>query len=238
MLQVIAAESNKELRQHLEEYFYKDADIRLNTLAADAFSLLAETQEYKPAAVCLDMVLTGMDGFETAHRITQLSHKPVIILAVPLATDYIINKALKSGVDYVLAKPYEPEAVKNIVLLLVNRSRLSKKRMEKSASQLMLSLGIPAHLDGYRYAREAIMLYLTGNGRQSLTGIYSDIARKFGKKEHCIERSIRNAVEYAWTHGDIHRIDEIFGYTVRAERGKPSNSEFIAMLSDRLASGS
>ncbi|MEL7608551.1 MAG: sporulation transcription factor Spo0A [Bacillota bacterium] len=219
--------------------------------------VIERVKQHNVDVLIMDLVLPRLDGCEVLERLNQmeLSHRPNIFIHTALSADRIINYALKHGALYFFAKPTQSEVVyRRIVGLLYNRTDLVETpaaaiqavagiavdRVRETATQLIRSVGIPAHIKGYYHLRAAIE-YLVNNEESMsqirhfgmTTHVYPEIAKNFGTSPSRVERNIRNAIEVAWNRGNIETLHQMFGYTVNDKKGRPTNSEFIAMLADR-----
>lgn len=190
----------------------------------------------------VDLIMPYMDGYEVLREINQNRDKyPVIDFIIAqsgLINDFTSDILKSLGVNDFLLKPYQMDSMINHVnsLKLTNRIR-QDFTLEKSISDLLHEVGIPAHIKGYSYLRTAITFsYHNSEYIGQITKVlYPEIAKKYKTTGSRVERAIRHAIEVAWNRGNIDTIDEIFGYTISSSKAKPTNSEFIAMISDHLS---
>lgn len=197
-------------------------------------------------AVIMDVFMSSSDGIDVMQRInSSLSEKPFIILMSAINTSDFEDKMISSGADYYFIKPIKPAVLAKRVESLLSwrgeRNKMSHYRytednIEFEISNIMRDIGVPAHIKGYQYLRTAIMLCIEDcEMLSSVTKIlYPTVAKKFSTTPSRVERAIRHAIEVAWDRGDVEVLSSYFGYTIQAQRGKPTNSEFIAMISDKL----
>ncbi len=210
-------------------------------------------REQSPDVVVTDILLSGLDGIGVIKKVREErpSKPPVFVIATRLSSDYLMRESNSLGVGYYLLKPFEPSVLCDRIERLFGVP--SKEEMREAADKLesivsgagglerevtdcILDLGIPAHIKGYYYIRTAI---ITAVGDPEVMHavtkvLYPAIAKKFGTSPSRVERAIRHAIEVAWERGDIDKLQSAFGYTVSVHKGKPTNSEFIALLADKI----
>ncbi len=224
------------------------------TTVADGKTAVRVIEEEKPDIVLIDLVLPSLDGLGVMKQITSgsLEKKPVFIVSTAMSTEYSQTEAFKCGASYYLIKPYDFNVLSQRIESLISASEavvnknnvLSKEKsyiemnkdLETEVTELLLELGVPAHIKGYQYLRASIMLAtVDSEAVNAVTKIlYPTVAKKFSTTSSRVERAIRHAIEVAWERGDIDILHGFFGYTVSNTRGKPTNSEFIALISDKL----
>lgn len=229
----------KGLKEHLEKNGYAVSDYADGTEAVKAAEVL------HPDAVILDLLLPGTDGVKVIEAVKSSGSKaPVCLVAAAAANLTMLGEALAVGADYCLMRPCEYGVIaEKLQKMLAARSRADLNAegaamydLETQVTQIIHQIGIPAHIKGYRYLRKAILLTVEDNGLLSSVTktLYPTVARTYGTTASRVERAIRHAIEVAWDRGDIDVIHSYFGYTVQSSRGKPTNSEFIALIADKL----
>lgn len=229
----------KGLKEHLEKNGYAVSEYADGAEAARAAEVL------HPDAVVLDLLLPGLDGVKLIETLKNGDSKaPVCIVAAAAANLTMLGEALAAGADYCLMRPCEYSAIaEKLQRSLAACSRVGATAesaamydLETQVTQIIHQIGIPAHIKGYQYLRKAILLTVEDNGLLSSVTktLYPTVARTFGTTASRVERAIRHAIEVAWDRGDIDVIHSYFGYTVQSSRGKPTNSEFIALIADKL----
>ena len=197
--------------------------------------------------VCmLDLWMSGIDGIGMirATLSSQLKSKPSFILMSPINKQSILIEASEAGADICMLKPFDNASlVAHIDSLLRMRSKRgdnlslsSYNDMEAQVTKIIHQIGVPAHIKGYQYLRTAILMTIEDNDIiNSVTKVlYPTVAKKYQTTTSRVERAIRHAIEVAWDRGDIDTLNSYFGYTIQNSRGKPTNSEFIAMIADNL----
>lgn len=197
-------------------------------------------------AVVMDVFMSSIDGVEVIERINDsLTEKPSIILLSAINTLDFEERMINAGADYYFIKPIKPAVVaKRIENLVAWRGEKSKRKtvvntnddLELVISDIMRQIGVPAHIKGYQYLRRSIMYSVKDSEMiSSVTKIlYPTVAKDFNTTPSRVERAIRHAIEVAWDRGDVEVLSSFFGYTIQAQRGKPTNSEFIAMIADKI----
>lgn len=209
---------------------------------------------YQPDVLVLDVFLTGMDGLEVLEQIRQkeeLNDIKVLFLT-SVGSQRIISCAFSLGADYYLLKPFNAEILAKRVLQIASYGTKDRQNsevnfgntqeeymmgsLESDVTDIIRDIGIPAHIKGYQYIREGIIMSVKdANMLNYITKLlYPTIAKKYRTTSSSVERAIRHAIEVAWNRGKIEVIEEMFGYTVSAGKGKPTNSEFIALIADKL----
>ena len=200
--------------------------------------------ERKPDVLVLDLMLSKQDGIAVLKAIAGMEHKPVTLATSGFVTEYVSSAAANLGVRYLMLKPCDMTALVERLEEIRGGESLrnpGKRRPDKTGIETMVTgiiheIGVPAHIKGYQYLREAIRLVIENPGM--IGGItkelYPAIARRFGTTSSKVERAIRHAIEVAWDRGDLDTLQRFFGYTVSNTKGKPTNSEFIALIADKL----
>lgn len=195
--------------------------------------------------VLMDVFMSGADGVEVLeHMNDSLSEKPLVMLFSTVDNSEFEEQMIKAGADYYFIKPISPSTVaKRVENLSCWRSEKQQKTamrtdtdIELVISDIMRQIGVPAHIKGYQYLRKAIMLCVEDSEMMgSVTKIlYPTVAKEFKTTSSRVERAIRHAIEVAWDRGDVDVLSSYFGYTIQSQRGKPTNSEFIAMIADKI----
>ena len=206
---------------------------------------LRMTQELKPDVLLMELVLPGMDGLEVIQRLRSEGTDVHILVMSGFVTGNIADLCSAAGADYFIAKPFEESVVANAVRLLTRPARRGREagampdgaELEGVVTEIIHEIGVPAHIKGYQYLREAIILTIRDMDMiNAVTKVlYPEVARRFDTTPSRVERAIRHAIEVAWDRGDIEVLQRFFGYTVSNIKGKPTNSEFIAMIADHLS---
>ena len=196
--------------------------------------------------VIIDLWLSGLDGIGLIRkaRAVPLDTKPSIILMSPINKQSILLEASESGADLCIPKPYDISSLAFHIETLVRSKRRAPELlrqnahsdMEAQVTKIIHQIGVPAHIKGYQYLRSAILMTIEDSDViNSVTKVlYPSVAKKYQTTTSRVERAIRHAIEVAWDRGDVDTLNSYFGYTIQNTRGKPTNSEFIAMIADNL----
>lgn len=213
----------------------------------DGFKVLDGIKTLKPDVVVLESFMSHMDAVSVLKELSKTSDDmPKIIVISGYDNKFIEKEIMENGACYYMLKPFDMNYLCDRVLSIggifenpfnpASINTESTDDLESIVTEIILHIGIPAHIKGYHYIREAIILCLNDQSMiSSVTKIlYPTIAKKFETTSSRVERAIRHAIELAWDRGDIDTLNSYFGYTINTGRGKPTNSEFIAMISDKL----
>ncbi|MGV8982402.1 sporulation transcription factor Spo0A [Clostridium sp.] len=259
-ISVLIADDNKEFCNILNDYLLSQRDIVVTGIAKDGIEALKLIKERKPDLVVLDIIMPHLDGLGVLERLGGMDLDPIpkIIVLSAVGQDKITQRAITLGADYYVVKPFDMDVFTKRIRQMFNNtisSDHSKKSMsfvdtseprkssrnepmdlEAEITNIIHEIGVPAHIKGYMYLREAITMVV--NDIELLSAVtkelYPSIAKKFNTTASRVERAIRHAIEVAWGRGQVETINKIFGYTIHNAKGKPTNSEFIAMVADKL----
>lgn len=188
--------------------------------------------------VIMDLIIPKIDGIEILERLNSAKIDKKIIITSSYKDDILISKCCDLGVDYYMLKPFNIEVlVKRINDIWKSSANFinAKNNIDSSISDLLHNLGIPSHIRGFKYIREGInILYNTSEITMITKDIYPQIAEKFDTTPSRVERAIRHAIEVSWIRGDLALMEEIFGFSVSCDKAKPTNSEFLSTIADKL----
>lgn len=254
-INLLIVDDNKELCSILNDFFLAKDDINIVGTAYDGIEALKLIKELTPDMVLLDMIMPELDGLGVLDRLNTISVDPVpkVIMLSTVGQDMLTQRALILGADYYIVKPfnfsvllerireilqseYAVETVPNPVYQKEVTSMDSGLfNIEEHITTLIRTLGIPAHLSGYRYIRDAINICISQNGVMSITkDVYPQIAQKYNTIPSRVDRAIRNAIEVSYDRGNIDLLNSIVGYNIIGSKAKPTNVEFIAALADTI----
>lgn len=249
MLKVFIADDNREFSDLLIEYLEQQPDISIMGNAYNGREALDLIAKEPPDVLLLDIIMPHLDGLGVLEELSSLEidPRPKVIMLTAFGQEDITRKAVELGATYYILKPFNMEVLaERIRLLGVEKPLLSlsggtrrpvkRSNLEADVTNIIHEIGIPAHIKGYNYLREAILLVIE---EVDLLGavtkaLYPRIAEKYETTSSRVERAIRHAIEVAWSRNNLETIKRFFGYTINTERGKPTNSEFIALVADRL----
>ncbi len=245
-IKVAIADDNREFVGLMEEYLKQQADIELVGVGYNGEEILTIIEEKSPDVVILDIIMPHLDGIGVLERINSANFKrPKIIMLTAFGQENITQRVVELGADYYILKPFNMDVLANRIRQMVTMitsprpvvARAIKARpLDVEVTNIIREIGIPAHIKGYQYLRDAIMMIIS---EMELLGavtkvLYPMIAEKYSTTPSRVERAIRHAIEVAWSRGNMEMINRLFGYTVKLEKGKPTNSEFMAMIADKL----
>ena len=240
---LLVADASQEFRCHLVESFQNEPDMEVVGETGDGLQLLELTQKLLPDVIVMEMVLSGLDGLEVLERLRGLSleRHPKILVLSSYVRGSIADLAAANGADHYMVKPCRFSTICARIRQLTTFESLEQDRnhshsLEAMVTSIIHEVGVPAHIKGYQYLREAILIAVDDiDVINAVTKVlYPEVAKRFGTTASRVERAIRHAIEVAWDRGDLETLQKYFGYTVSNVKGKPTNSEFIAMIADRL----
>jgi two-component system response regulator (stage 0 sporulation protein A) len=255
MIQVILADDNREFTDLLTEFITEQQDMEIMGVAYNGNDVirLIEEESMVPDVLILDIIMPYLDGLGVLERIRslQLPKQPKVIMLTAFGQENITQKAVELGASYYILKPFDLDLLTQRIRQVVTNSTVNSqpamkmsreaapvkgKNLDANITNIIHEIGVPAHIKGYMYLREAItMVYNNIEILGSITKVlYPQIAAKFKTTPSRVERAIRHAIEVAWSRGNVDSIASLFGYTVNASKAKPTNSEFIAMVADKL----
>lgn len=255
-LKVAIADDNERMVQLLDEIVTSDHDLQVVGTAKDGEEAYEIIRNQQVDVMLLDIVMPKLDGLtllERVHNDRTLKKRPNFIIVSAVGQDSITERAFNLGIDYYIMKPFDNDLILNRIknvrrpmansVIDVRRLNAHEKKpavkprdLESDVTNIIHEIGVPAHIKGYQYLREAIVMSVNDiDMLNSITKIlYPTIAKRFQTTPSRVERAIRHAIEVAWSRGKMDTIDELFGYTIHNGKGKPTNSEFIALIADRI----
>ena len=253
------ADDNKDFSEALSSFFSRQMDMEVSFVAKDGLETIEQIQKKDVDVLILDMIMPHLDGIGVLESLNtmELDHYPKVIMVSAVGQDFVIQRAVSMGAEYFLVKPVNTEVLAKRIRQVMNRETISKTNtvsqmnlrrsslfqevmrendLEIEITNLIHEIGVPAHIKGYQYLRNAITIVV--NDMDILCAVtkelYPTIATMNNTTPSRVERAIRHAIEVAWNRGKIETIDSLFGYTVKNDKGKPTNSEFIAIIADKL----
>ena len=240
---VIIADNTEEFCNSLTTALKRADGFQILGTANDGEQAIRMVTERKPDVLVLDLMLAKQDGLSVLKAIANMERKPVTLATSRFVTDYVANAAANLGVRYLMLKPCDMTAVvERLEEIRGSANQQSVQRhsnptsIESMVTGIIHEIGVPAHIKGYQYLREAIIIAV--NDMDVINAItkvlYPQVAKTFQTTPSRVERAIRHAIEVAWDRGDLDTLQRFFGYTVSNTKGKPTNSEFIALIADKL----
>jgi two-component system response regulator (stage 0 sporulation protein A) len=250
---VLLADDNKEFVELLKDFVNSQEDMEVISVAYNGEEVLEQFKSgIQPDVMILDIIMPHLDGLGVLEQMKEIDFSivPKVIMLTAFGQENITQRAVQLGAAYYVLKPFDMDVLINRIRQLAENSGYSKasstkvsaftplptKNMDANITAIIHEIGVPAHIKGYQYLREAITMVF--NDIELLGAItktlYPSIATQFKTTPSRVERAIRHAIEVAWTRGNIDSISQLFGYTVNIAKSKPTNSEFIAMVADKL----
>ncbi|SFB19932.1 two-component system, response regulator, stage 0 sporulation protein A [Cohnella sp. OV330] len=264
-IEVFLADDNREFTNLLSEYIEEQEDMTVIGVAYNGEEVIRQLEETRniPDVMILDIIMPHLDGLGVLEKLRDLNLSPMpkIIMLTAFGQENITQRAVQLGASYYILKPFDMDVLANRIRQLAgtpsqipvsvsssasssfsggSRSNIvpigKPKNLDANITSIIHEIGVPAHIKGYQYLREAItMVYNNIEILGAITKtLYPAIAEKFKTTPSRVERAIRHAIEVAWTRGNIDSISHLFGYTINIAKSKPTNSEFIAMVADKL----
>jgi len=261
-IEVFLADDNREFTNLLSEYIQEQDDMTVIGVAYNGEEVIRQLEETRrvPDVMILDIIMPHLDGLGVLEKLRDmnLSPMPKIIMLTAFGQENITQRAVQLGASYYILKPFDMDVLANRIRQLAGNPSISSmttsslqssvmtrsnvvqmgkpKNLDANITSIIHEIGVPAHIKGYQYLREAItMVYNNIEILGAITKtLYPAIAEKFKTTPSRVERAIRHAIEVAWTRGNIDSISHLFGYTINIAKSKPTNSEFIAMVADKL----
>lgn len=241
-IQVFMVDDNKDVVTEVKKYFSsKNVGVEIVGSCSNGEDALSELKKNYASydLVLMDLVIPKRDGLSVLEELKKENINIKSIITTCINSVDIINKCMDVGVSYYMLKPYNLDSLANIIKKIVSnksRARIDNKDLQQAITNLLHSLGMPSHIKGYSYIRDSISLMYN---KPSMLGaitkeLYPEIANMYDTTSSRVERAIRHAIEVSWTRGDYEVMEEIFGHSVDYDRAKPTNSEFIATLADKL----
>lgn len=252
-VRTLIVDDNKRIISILKDALSKDEEITVVGTASDGEEALKKIHLLKPDVVLLDLIMPKIDGLGVMERVKNmtLDDKPKIIVVSAVSQESVTEHAFELGAVYYILKPFDTRVLVSRVKAVGNSEVQEKKvinmvfgrpeplethSLEADVTAIIHEIGVPAHIKGYQYLRDAIILSVQdGEIMGAITKrLYPTIAKKYKTTSSRVERAIRHAIEVAWSRGKMDTIEELFGYTVSSGKGKPTNSEFVALIADKI----
>ena len=260
---ILIADDNQEFAQTLAKYIQEQEDMEVIGIAKDGEEAIDMIANIMPDVALLDVIMPHLDGIGVLEKMNMIKcdKKPLCIMLSAVGQDKITQKAVGLGAEYYVVKPFDiellmkrireikffkpsqntnnfitKETTKQQYIDISREESKKEENLEALVTNIIHEVGVPAHIKGYQYLREAIMMVVNDIDviNQITKSLYPKIAYKFNTTPSRVERAIRHAIEVAWGRGQQEAVESIFGYTISAAKGKPTNSEFIAMIADKL----
>ena len=241
---VFIADNTEDFCTALTSALIKAEGFQVLGTANDGEQAISRIAQLKPDVLVLDLMLSKRDGIGVLKALSTMDKRPVTLATSGFVTDYVASAAANLGARYLMLKPCDMTALVERLeeirggesLRKTSSHRPEKTNIETMVTSIIHEIGVPAHIKGYQYLREAIIIAV--NDMDVINAItkvlYPQVAKTFQTTPSRVERAIRHAIEVAWDRGDLDTLQRFFGYTVSNTKGKPTNSEFIALIADKL----
>ena len=261
-ISVLVADDNPDFADMIISYLEEEDDMEVIGKAKDGKEACDMIINTEPDIVLLDVIMPYLDGLGVLEKVgsIQMKKRPIFIMLSAVGQAKITQRAINLGAEYYIVKPfdielliqrirdiknYQPTQSQNVFINreikapyieIADKNKKTEDNLEALVTNVIHELGVPAHIKGYQYLREAIIMVINDIDiiNQITKQLYPEIAKKFKTTPSRVERAIRHAIEVSWMRGEQAAIEKIFGYTISASKGKPTNSEFIAMIADKL----
>lgn len=242
---IIVVDDNLEFCEVIREAINTQPDFECVRCIHDGQTAIEAVRELRPDLIILDHVMPNLDGIGVLEAIRGIEDRPKVLMLTAFGHEGLVQKAAELGADYYIMKPFDiPTLLQRIRQVSEDPGRAKahiqheqrRQEVEREVAQQLSTLGVPPHFKGYAYLRDAVTLVVLEP--ELLTAVtkelYPAVARLRNTSPHKVERAIRHAIESTWVRGNLAFIDKLFAYTVDAEKGKPTNSSFIARLADHI----
>ena len=243
-IKVLVVDDNQEMVNEIKEYFSDHANINVSLEANDGDMALKLIKEYQSDydVVILDLVMPKKDGLDVLEEMKRLNINKKVIVISSYHSDEMIRKVSSYGIDYFVVKPFEMISLEKRILNSFDYKENNRifdifhNNLQISVTKILHELGVPSHIKGYQYIREGIIrIYDNPDFIGGITKVlYPDIAKTYDTTVSRVERAIRHAIEVSWNRGNWDLMEEIFGHSVDIDKAKPTNSEFIVTVADKL----
>lgn len=254
---LIADGDSTQIARQIATYSSRD-EMHIVDMVSTGDDAIESIKKHRPDIVILDICLSGMDGLGVMEHINELHgyENTIFVVLTSVSSQRLIRCAFEMGATYYILKPYNPAQLVTRIRQIYEKRNMQGMEyaneltcmtdsngagghmdtLESDVTDIIRDIGIPANIKGYQYIREGIIMAVHDvNMLNYITKLlYPTIAKKYKTTSSSVERAIRHAIEVAWNRGQIDTINELFGYTVNAGKGKPTNSEFIALIADKL----
>ena len=255
-IKILIADDNFDFASTIASYIEMQDDMEIVGIAGDGQEAFEKIKELDPDVVLMDMIMPYVDGIGVLENLNAEGIMPICVMISAVGQDSITARAIELGAKYYMVKPFDLDLaikrirgmVKNNIVSINSNVRdikqayvavdntVNKNNIEARVTNIIHELGVPAHIKGYQYLRDGILMAIENVEviNQITKSLYPDLAKKYHTTPSRVERAIRHAIEVAWSRGQLEATERIFGYTINANKGKPTNSEFVAMIADKL----
>ena len=238
-MKVVLVDADESFRMLLQRMIEEAGDFEVAGSVGNGVDAWRVIVREKPQMVIMDVILPELDGLGLLDRLASMTARPKAILVSAFCQEEIVRQAMAHGAEAFIAKPCKVNELLRQMRCVAQWAEpdLYDAALERRVTSIIHEIGMPAHIKGYQYVREAIILTVKDVSMISAVTktLYPKVAKQYDTTPSCVERAIRHAIEVAWNRGNLDTLQHFFGYTVSNSRGKPTNSEFIAMIADHLS---
>ena len=243
ILRVVIGDTNEDFAGALKTALEEGGAYSVEAVSGSGEEVAEQVAQQRADVLILDPMLRDLDGVSVLTRLRERNLRPLVVVTASFSSTYLLQKMTEFGVSCYMLKPCRVESVvQNLNLLRMSDAESPdgpgrrRSAVESLVTGVIHEIGVPAHIKGYQYVRYAIILAVEDmDVINSITKVlYPEVAAYFGTTPSRVERAIRHAIEVAWDRGDLETLQKYFGYTVSNSKGKPTNSEFIALIADKL----
>ena len=252
-LRVLIADPDPDLQRTITAALSQERDMEAAGFSSGGTETLSQIQSLRPDVVLLELVQPRLDGLSVLRRLAEAESAPPVVVLTGFVNAAIVAECARLGAAYFIPKPCDPGALLQCLRQYAKAETRppaavpglapapkvpapAPAQLESAVTNLLHEMGVPAHIKGFQYLRAGILFTIRGAG--SVAGItkvlYPEIAKKYETTPSRVERAIRHAIEVAWNRGRMETLDALFGYTINTGKGKPTNSEFIALIADKI----
>lgn len=252
-IRVMLADDNLSLLRALTESLSRKSEIEVVAAVSDGAAILESVRERAPDVLIMDLIMPRKDGFMVLEELSHLegAKKPKVIVLTGLGRDEFVIRALRLGASYYMVKPFDMHLLYSRIVEIAGKNAFSPEAgqaqtvqsaesLDERVTNLFLTLGIPAHIKGYQYLREAVLMVAENHDviNRITKELYPGVARRFETSASKVERAMRHAIEVAWSRGRLESVNKLYGCKVFDVMDKPTNGEFISCICEKLKSGS
>ncbi|MDL2300291.1 sporulation transcription factor Spo0A [Clostridiaceae bacterium OttesenSCG-928-D20] len=246
---IMLVDASDDFRLILADVLSEEEDFEIVASTSDGFKALELLAEFKPDVVITEIIVSRLDGLELIRRIPETGANPAVVVLSSFYTNDVVTEAVELGACYFFHKPCDVSVLASRIRISTGKGRFHQivtkdmyikqsqvSSLVSTVTDVLHEIGVPAHIKGYQYLREAIIMAIKDmDVINAVTKVlYPAVAKHFATTSSRVERAIRHAIEVAWDRGDLETLQRFFGYTVSNIKGKPTNSEFIAMIADGI----
>lgn len=244
VIRVVVADDNVEFCEIVKQALQSQPDIEWVCAVHDGYRAIEAVKKHRPDLLILDHVMPNLDGIGVLEALRAFPQRPKVLMLTAFGQEALIQQAAELGADYYIMKPFDMPTLAQRIRQVTDPKRAQvqfeyeqrRQLVERQVARELARLGVPPHFKGYTYLKDAVTLVVLNPDLLSAVTkeLYPTVARMRSTTAQTVERAIRHAIESTWVRGNLKFIEELFAYTVDAEKGKPTNASFIARLADHV----